>query len=274
MKKIHLILFLVVFAFYACKNEKTVDYRIIGAYTPFNDAHMKVNGKVEKATLKYFWAVPEGDTYVKGKQMTMHELDSLNSNYDFEVVFNESGFMKSCTFLDDNGNVFGINRFTFENGFPSKIEVIRKDTLRSYEIPKCNSFGQIIAGTIYRAGIDTVQSSYTVYYSPTKDTVIWQNHNYKGEKTNKVVRLTDKYGQFLSASNFNRNGNYTGGDSVPLDEKDRELGIIYYDSNKNISWKVDFINREFDSKDNITKAVFKTGNGFIGIFEMTYTYYD
>ena len=274
MKKISLILLLPVFALLSCKNEKPHEYRLIGAYTPMNTVHMKVNGKVEKASLKYYWAIPEGDTYVKGKPITIHERDSLNWSYDFEVAFYESVFMKSCTLLDDEGNAIGIDKMTLENGLPSKIETFRKDTLRSYNIFKCDPSGNIIAGTTYRAGVDTVQSSYTVYYSPNKDSVIYQGYNYKGVKTNRVVRTTDRFGQFLSASNFNRNGTYTGGNSIPFDEKNRELGIIYYDKDKNIISKWDFVDRQFDSMDNIIKTVVKNDQGVACILEITFTYYD
>ena len=47
----------------------------------------KLNGKVESVVEKGYWAVPEGDTLIKGAKVTKHEFDSIGYTSDYKARF-------------------------------------------------------------------------------------------------------------------------------------------------------------------------------------------
>ena len=73
---------------YSQKTSNTNEYTKLGNPSPVGD---KMNGKVEKVVLKFYWPVITGDKITKGKHITNRERDSLGWFYDYEASFDKIG---------------------------------------------------------------------------------------------------------------------------------------------------------------------------------------
>lgn len=271
MKNSVFLLLAIVFAITGCK-EKSSEYVLLSDYTPYTSYHEKINGRVEKLTEKLYWAITEGDTYKKGNHITTNERDSLGWFYDYDVTYNESGDMKACLFMDDNGNVVSKWEFIKENDDLILCNRTRLDTLRRVEKWEVKSNGDIDASRI-RAEVDTLISNFTFTYSMKGDTETYQNYNYRGIPTVKSVRALDEYGQYVTVANY-RDGVYTTGHDIKYDEKGYQVGNINYDKDKNITADWDMIPLEFDENENWVMRIFSRDKDVLCIAERTITYFE
>ena len=86
------------------EEQKPAEYTILGLYSPFtNFSPGRLIGKVEKVIEKSYWSIPDGDAYRKGNPIAIKERTSLY--YDWEVIFDESGDIKTCIYIDENNKV-------------------------------------------------------------------------------------------------------------------------------------------------------------------------
>jgi ATP-dependent exoDNAse (exonuclease V) alpha subunit len=273
MKKLILFLAVTLFAVGGCKEKKQADYTILGFYTPYSGYMERLNGKVETVTETNYWAVPEGETFVKGKKMTSKELDSLNYTGDFTARFDEAGDLVSCTWYDENKKMLAKWEITKENNMMNRAEYTSDDTLRYYHKLKCDSEGDIIESEVYNAAADTLMWKGIAEKSVNGDTVTYKYFDNKGELNRKVLDIYNDKGLFQGYQSYDKDGNYLGSDELIYDENGKGTGIKFFDKDKNTTAANIFIN-EYDAKGNWIKTICKDEKGFTIIGERVYTYFE
>ncbi|MFZ0473252.1 MAG: hypothetical protein WAL94_11605, partial [Bacteroidales bacterium] len=122
MKKLIFLLALIVFAVASCKEKKSADYTRLGNFTTYQTYMEKLNGKVETVAEKGYWAVLEGDAYIKGARIKKHELDSIGYTYDYQARFDIDGDLISCTTYDENDNEINNWSLSKVNNMPARAE--------------------------------------------------------------------------------------------------------------------------------------------------------
>lgn len=273
MKKLLFLLVLVFLAAASCKEKKTADYTILGMYTPYDGYMEKLNGKVKSITETNFWAIPEGETFVKGAKVTARQLDSLNYTGDFIARYDESGDIVSCTWIDENQNVRYKWEITKENNLMSGAKYTYNDTVRYYNKLKCDATGELIEGEVYNALTDTLMQKAIMEKNLAGDTVTYKYFNYKGELRNKVFYIYNTAGQLLGYQSYDKDGNYRGGDELTYDENGKISGIKFFDKDKNVTAENSFVS-QLDAKGNPVSTICKDAKGFVLITERVYTYFD
>jgi hypothetical protein len=277
MKKFIFVLVVIVFAATSCKNKQPDVYTILGEATPFANVNEKLNGKVEKVAEKYYWAIPDGNSFKKGNHVTDHERDSLKWGKDWECTFDSSGDIKTCFGINDNNKIIWMWEFFKENNILISAKLTNMDTLSQSVKLKCNSDGAVIEALRFRPVVDTLISTWTYKFNSRGDTLIRQNYNLKGIPTYYRVSVVGKDGQFLNTAFYNRNKSYTGGNDNIFDEKGNFIGWTLYDKDKKVTAKWILSDFEYDNNDNWIKAVLKDASGksdIVSIVERTYTYFE
>lgn len=282
MKKLVYLLLIIVFAFTNCKNKKPAGFTTIGDYSPYWVIFEKLNGKVEKVTEKYYWTIPDGDTFKKGKAITRDERAGIAPS-DFETTYYNSGDVKITNWVDENNKVLSKWELFKENEILTSARYTKNDTLRRYQKLKCNSNGDIIEASLIESGVDTLIYYFTEKTSMKGDTVTRQyfdksgipinNYENSGIPIHKRMAVPDEYGQFLYVAWYDKDGVYTGGLENKFNEKGNYVGSVYYDKEKNVLRNYSFSDPEYDDHGNWIKHIYKGEKGTIYI-ERTYTYYE
>ncbi len=174
MKKLIFLLILVTLIAVGCMNEKPVSYTILGDYTPYDAFPEKLIGKVEKIIEKNYWAIPDGETYKKGNLVTIKDRDSINWTNDFEVIFDATGGLVSCNYIDENGKTISKWELFRENGQLTSAVATENDTVRMNEKIKCNNEGEITEISYYRPVVQILIAIFKITTSEKKDTVTYQ----------------------------------------------------------------------------------------------------
>jgi hypothetical protein len=273
MKKLLLLLALIFFASAGCKEKKQADYTVLGVYTPYQGYMEKLNGKVETVTETNFWAIPEGETFVKGRKMTSKELDSLNYTGDFTAKFDETGNIISCTWYDENKKMLSKWEITRKDDMTGKADYTFKDTVRFYDKLKFDSKGDIIELEEYNAKADTLLQKTTGEKSMNGDTITYINYNNKNELRNKGLFIYNDKGLFQGYQVYDKDGNYRGGDELTYDDKGDISGIKFFDKDKKVTAENTFINN-LDAKGNPVISICKDATGFVIITERVYSYFE
>lgn len=257
-----------------CNNKKPAEYTMLGEYTPYSNIHEKLYGKVEKVIQKFYWAIPDGEKFTKGKLVTDHERDSLGLMRDFGVLFDNSGDVVNSYSFNENGKIIGRWDLIKENNVLTIARRTNMDTLSIYHKLKCNSDGEVTEAGRYMPVADTLISSYSIRYNMKHDTQTFQSYSYKGLPTTKRIAVADDDGQFLNVSFYNKDGSYTGGQDYNYKEKGTQTGLIYYDKNKKPYQQFNYYDIELDSHDNWIKIATKGKTGPAFIAERTFTYFN
>jgi hypothetical protein len=272
MKKLAYFLLVIVFAA-GCKNKQQTDFTIIGEYTPYQTNLEKLNGKVEKITEINYWAVPDGESFKKGAKMTKKQLDSLGYTGDYEATFDNTGRIVSCATLDENKKIANIWEISRESEILARANFTSKDTLRLYEKVKYDKEGNMIEASDFKAGVDTLIERWVGERSVKGDTVVYKKFNYKGEQVVKYVLIYNELKQFLGFKQFDKDGNYAGGNATKYDNLGKMSELVYLDKDKKPVTENIFIN-EYDSRGNWVKQICKDKKGFTIIGERVYKYIE
>lgn len=273
MKKLSLLLALVLLAAASCKEKKQADFTLLGAYTPYQGYMEKLNGKVETVTETNFWAIPEGETFTKGKKMTSKELDSLNYTGDFTAKFDKAGNLISCTWYDENKTMLSKWEITRNDNMTGKADYTFKDTVRFHDKLKFDSKGDIIELEEYNTKTDTLIQRVTAEKSMKGDTITYMSFNKNNELSNKGLFIFNDKGLFRGYELYDRNGNYRGGDELTYDDNGTISGIKFLDKDKKVTAENTFINR-LDAKGNPVSSICKDAAGFVIVTERVYTYFE
>ena len=273
MKKLIFLLALIVFAIASCKEKKPASFTRLGDFTPYQTYMEKLNGKVESVAEKGYWAIPEGDTFVKGARITRKELDSIGYTYEYKAVFDIDGDLVYCTTNDENGNVIDTWSFSKENNMLAGAEYTSKDTVR-YKIRfTCDESGNPVLYEGFDALADTLIQKIEVKGSDINDTMIVQYFNFKGEPGLKSLRVYNEPGLLTDSWNVRKDG--TPGSSYMLVYNDRGFNseATFFDKDKNVAAKT-YSTYEYDEKGNWIKVICKNDKGFTIICERVYTYFE
>jgi hypothetical protein len=255
MKKLLFLLFAIVLVAQGCKNKESAGYTILGDYTPYTGCIERLTGKVQKVTEKYYQAIPDGEAFKKGSQLTRKYLDSLKLTQAYTATFNEAGYLLSCTTMDENSKPIDKWDFIKENNVFTQAKYTYNDTLRVYQNLKYNDKGYIIEAASFRNGKDTLINTITVKISPDKDTITYN----------------DK-GQFLSYGWYNKDGSYHTASKSTYNEKGKMSQMITYDNNGKVTSDV-ILTYEYDAKGNWVRAIAKWQDNSVIIEEREYSYF-
>jgi len=273
MKKLIFTLTLVILMAIGCMNNKPAEYTILGDYTPYDAIPEKLIGKVEKIVEKNYWTIPDGDIFKKSNSITIKDRDSINWTNDFEVIFDVTGGLLSCNYIDENDKSIRKWELLRENGLLTSAKATENDTVRMIQRIKCNTGGEFTEIGYYRPVADTLVGKFIITNSEEKDTVTYQYYNYEGGIGGKMIFLYNDGGQFLRRETYNKDGAYTGSIEVKYNDKGKMSELAFYDKDKK-STGVNHFTYEYDQKGNWTKAVVKDDKGFVVIEERTYTYFE
>jgi hypothetical protein len=271
MKKLFFLLALVLLAA-GCKEKKPSDFTRLGDFTPYQTYMEKLNGKVETVTEKGYWAIPEGDTYIKGARITKQELDSIGYTYEYKAIFDIDGDLVSCTTNDENDNV--INKWSLSkvNNVLSRAEFSKNDTVRYYIRITCDEKGNPVMFEGYDAIADTLEMKAELTGADVNDTLLVQYYSPRGEPGAKAFLVYNEHGLLTNCWNILKDG--TPGSSYTLVYNDKGFsseGIFFdKDKNKESSTSSTF---EYDDMGNWVKGTFKDDKGFAIICERVYTYF-
>lgn len=273
MKKLAYFLLVIVFAAPGCKNKQYSDFTIIGEFTPYQTNLEKLNGKVEKVTEINYWAIPDGESFKKGAKMTKKQLDSLGYTGDYEATFDKAGRIVSCAILDENKKVANIWKIKRENEGQARANFTSKDTLMIYQKIKYDKDGNMTEADVFKTGVDTLLQKWVGERSAKGDTVIYTIFNYKGDQSAKYLLFYNDLKQFLGYKQFDKDGNYAGGNAAKYDNVGKMSELVYFDKDKNPVTENIFIN-EYDSRGNWVRQICKDKKGFVIIGERVYKYFE
>lgn len=273
MKKTILLVLCAAFIAGSCTNKKPVATTLLGDYTPYDSYPEKMAGKVEKVVEKNYWGVAEGDTYVKGNPVTVNDRDSLPWTYDFVANFDINGNLTSCTNTDENGKTIDSWVLTLTDGFLSRAEYLKDDTLRMYNKLTCNEDGKITELLTYRPVVDTLVNSWRVIGDASNDTVIYQGMNWQGEPTLRYVVIYDSEGRYESLNLQPAEGGIRKLISAVYNDQGKVSELRIYDKEENVKAS-NFISYEYDKTGNWVKAIVKDDKGNVIVEEREYTYYE
>ena len=273
MKRLIILLAFVLIAAAGCKEKKPADYTRLGFYTQYQTYMEKLNGKVESVTEKGYWAIPEGDTYVKGARITKKELDSLGYTYDYKAVFDAEGDLVSSTAYDENDKVIDVWRLFKVNGIIARSEYISDDTVRYKQVITCDVEGNPIFYEGYNAPADTLIQKIEVEGSFFNDTMTVEYFNYKGDPGTKIMIMFNSLGLLTHVEYYMKDGTPGSSYSFVYNDKGFQSEFTAYDKDKIVTAKTSST-YEYDERGNWVKSIFKDEKGFTVLCERVYTYFE
>lgn len=272
MKKFLFLFLLIIFIVTGSKNIKPPEHSMLGFYSPFmNFSPERLIGKVEKVIEKSYWAIPDGDAYRKGNAIAIKERNSLY--YDWEVILDESGDIRTNILMDENNKVVKKTELFKENNILTLATY--NDSNSDYDKLRFNSEGDIIEILVFRTGVDTFMWRSTFKFNLKRDSLTNQLYDNKGILRAKNIAVVNKDGQFSSRIFYDENGKYQRGQEYKYNEKRNLIELIFYNERKKITEDIYFSHFEYDQKGNWIKKIFKNNsNDDIVIQERTYTYFE
>ena len=273
MKRLIILLALFLFAATGCQEKKPADFTRLGFYTQYQTYMEKLNGKVESVTEKGYWAIPEGDTYVKGARITKKELDSLGFTYDYKAVFDADGDLVSSTTFDENDKVIDIWRLSKINNVIARSEYASDDTVRYKQVITCDEEGNPVLYEGYNALADTLTQKIEVEGSFFNDTMTVKYFNYKGDPGTKILIMFNNLGLLTNVEYYGKDGTPGSSYSFVYNDKGFQSEATFLDKDKIVAGKT-YSTYEYDTKGNWVKIIFKDDKGINVISERVYTYFE
>lgn len=273
MKKVILFAALVLLAVAACKEKKPAEFTRLGIYTPYQGYMEKLNGKVESVAEIGYWAIPEGDSYIKGARVTKKELDSLGYTYEYKAVFDIDGDLVTCTTSDENDKVIDIWRLFKTNGLLTKSEYVYNDTVRFRQVITCDEKGNPVLYEGYNEPVDTLAQKIEVKGSYLNDTLTAQYYNPKGEAGSKYLFMFNDQGLLTLLDYYRKDGTHWSSQVLNYNDKGFQSDYTAYDKDKNVSGRT-YTTYEYDHIGNWIKATTRDERGFAIISERVYTYFE
>lgn len=272
MKKLIILSLLILFAA-GCKEKKPADFTRLGDFTPYQTYMEKLNGKVETVTEKGFWAMPEGDTYIKGARITRKELDSIGYTYDYKAIFDIDGDLVACTTNDENGNAINTWRMSKVNNVLASAEFEASDTIRYKVAITCDEGGNPALFEVFDAVADTLEEKVELKGSDINDTILVQYSNSRGELDGKAFQVYNELGLLTESWYVRKDG--TPGTSYTFINNDKgfQSESTFFDKDKIVTGKT-HSTYEYDDMGNWIKMICKDERGFVIICDRVYTYFE
>jgi hypothetical protein len=268
----YLLSVLIVISF-GCNQQKPAESTVMQYFTPNGINPVVLNGKIKKLTEKNYWALVDNGKYLKGKQITRKELDSLQWMYDYEVNFDENGLIQTSSGFDETGKTVWNNHLKIENNKYVENQYARNDTVRFYEKIRYNEKGELSETQRYRFGADTLIGTGTFHLNLLGDSLVFNFLDFKGIPMVKYIFHVGENKMHIGSEFYDKDGNYTGGNEYTYNEKDIFQKVTYFDKDKKISNWEEYIYFEYDDKGNPVISCYKDAAGRLAMTERTYTYY-
>lgn len=259
---------------FGCNQQKPAESTIMQYFTPNGIHPVVLNGKIKKLTEKNYWTFVDNGKYLKGKQITRKELDSLKWIYDYEVNFDGNGLIESSSGLDENGKTVWNRQTKIENNRYVEDQYARDDTIRYYEKIKYNDQGELSEFRRYRFGADTLIGTGTYHLNQQGDSLIFQFLDYRGIPIVKYIFHVGANKMHTSSESYDKDGNFTGSNEYIYNEKNTLQKVTYFNNDKKISNWEEYIYFEYDDKGNPVLTCYKDASGNLAMTERTYTYYE
>ncbi|HPT22534.1 MAG TPA: hypothetical protein PLR88_11360 [Bacteroidales bacterium] len=275
MKKTLILFLAIVFAITACKS-KRVGYTLLGDGTPYYPYPERLIGKVQTVIEKNYWAIPDGNSYKKGKPLTQADRDSIGGwTLDFEANFDNSGDLLSCNYLDENGKIINKYEISSEGKHSVIGKKTAKDTVSFYDKYKLDKNGKRVGFIRYEPLTDTMVGTFDIKDSWRGDTMEYNLVNSKGESRYKIIILFNGLEQFVRSEGYGKDGLFRFANEVTYNDKGKISELKIYDKDKNVTG-INYFTYEYDQKGNWTKAIVKDGinKDITVIEERVYTYFE
>jgi len=273
MKKLIFFVVLILLAAAACKEKKPAEFTRLGFYTPYQGYMEKLNGRVESVTEKAYWAMPEGDTYVKGTKITRKEFDSIGYTYDFKAVFDADGDLVSSTTFDENDRVIDSWRLYKANNLYTGSEYTMDDTLRFRQVITCDDEGNPVLYEGYNEPVDTLAQKIEIKGSFINDTLTVQYYNYKGEAGSEYLFIFNDQGLLTLLDYYRKDGTHWSSQTYNYNENGFQAEYTALDKDNKVTSKT-YSTYEYDARGNWIKVICKDDRGFAIISERVYTYFE
>jgi hypothetical protein len=271
MKKIFILLLAIVFIANGCNKSKQSNYTLLTEYAPYME---KMDGMVAKVTERMYWALADGDNFKKGNLVTGNERDSLKWYRDCEITFDTAGDIVNCMWPDENNKIVGVDLFSKENNKLALGKWIWGDTLQGYSKFKCNEEGIIVYCAEYKGKPDTLNNTWTKRISKSRDTVEYQNFDYKGVLTYRNLNFYNDKGQQTGWESYNKDGVFDGSGKISYNNKGKPSEWTMFDKDKKILRVISRTYPEYDNNNNWVKAITKDNKGHTLFSERTYFYFQ
>lgn len=273
MKKVILFAALVLLAASACKEKKPAEFTRLGIYTPYQGYMEKLNGKVESVTENGYWAIPEGDSYIKGARVTKKELDSLGYTYEYKAVFDVDGDLVSCTTFNENDRVIDSWRLYKVNNLYARSEYTMDDTVRFRQVITCDEKGNPVLYEGYNEPADTLAQKIEFEGSYLNDTLTVRFFNQRSEAGGKYLFVFNDQGFLTHLDFYRKDGTFGSSQALNYNDKGFQSEYISLDKDKNITGKT-YSAYEYDQRGNWIKATTRDERGFAIMSERIYTYFE
>ncbi len=244
------------------KSSNDNEYTMLGEPSPFTD---KMNGKVQKVVLKFYWGVGNGENIKKGIPVSTRERDSLNWNYDFDATFDSKGdHMISLNYLDDNYNPVNKYQFVKENDRIALAKwTMGKDIVGQLNFPKGNGYtkyiydkkGQLIRKEDYKEEGDLLLYTFPFKNNEAGDPVESQALDSKGNLLFKWSNTYNEKRQDVGGNWTDKDGNIAGYYKAVYNDKGKIVENTMYDKDKNVIAVYKFTYPEYDARGNWLKFI-------------------
>jgi len=274
MKKIVFFFLAFLFVVNSCKNGKPTGETLLGDGTPYYQYPEKMIGNVNKVIEKNYWAIPEGDSFIKGNLLTQADRDSLGGwTSDYEATFDNAGNLVSCVFTDENNKVTARYEISADNDANLTGRSTAADTLQYYDKFKLDADGKRIGFERYQPKADTIVGKFEVKTSSPENTMEYSRVNTKGAVLYKIILFFNDQKQFTHSEYYGKDGAFRLSYEVKYNEKGTVSELTILDKDKKLS-AVNYLTYEYDSKGNWIKAYVKDQKGIVVIEERTITYFE
>jgi len=273
MKKLIFFVALAILAAAACKEKKPAEFTRLGIYTPYQGYMEKLNGKVESVTEKGYWAVPEGETYIKGARITKKELDSIGYTYEYKVVLDAAGDLVSSTTSDENDRVIDAWRLYKVNNLYVRSEYIMDDTVRFRQVITCDEKGNPVLYEGYDEPADTLAQKIEFEGGYLNDTLTVRFFNQMGEAGGKYHFVFNDQGLLMHLDFYGKDGTFGSSQALNYNDKGFQSEYTSFDKDKNVTSRT-YTTYEYDHMGNWVKATTRDERGFAVISERVYTYFE
>lgn len=257
-----------------CKNSKQREFTLLGEGTPYSNSPEVLDGKVKSVIEKSYWAVPEGDAFIKGNPFTKADRDSVGGwTDDFEAVFDAEGDVTVCTGLNESGKSIWKNENVKENKLIAKRNFYRNDTLRFYDQFKYGTNGFYTKASRLRAGVDTVMMKADFKTNGVGYPTEVQLFNSKGDSIELLTYAYDEQNRFINFKILDKGGKPSFQYEVKYNDKNKVSELNLRDKENKIT-AANYMTYECDKKGNWIKAIVKDLKNRVVIEERSYTYFE
>jgi len=266
----------------AQKNSADNQYTMLGEPSPFMD---KMNGKVQKVALKFYWGVGTGENIKKGSPITTRERDSLGWNYDFDATFDTKGdHIMGLNYLDDNYKPINKYQFVKENNRIGLAKwTMGKDMVGQLSFQKGNGYtkyiydkkGQLIRKEDYKADGDILLYTFPFKNNEAGDPVESQALDSKGNFLFKWSNTYNEKRQDIGGNWTDKDGNISGSYKTVYNDKGKVDENTLFDKDNKVTVVYKFTYPEYDAKGNWLKFIINMNDnsGRTVVCERTLEYY-